>query len=183
MAYKSKMRAPNAELARSTVCSICGRRIEGSVNVDHIYPKALYKWIPEARGLKKILEDDNNKTYTHVYCNSSKEDTIPTISELHIPFEKKKWLQAHQDVIAPAVIKYSSEKSRILRKQRGRCFCCGKLMRNETKVLRRIDGEQPRTWDNACVICRRCNHYSPRFSRSAHKDIRLNDGFREPVSI
>lgn len=144
------------------VCAICGKELKKNVSIDHVFPRALYKWsecyLPaeEYKHIKKLIDGQNNHVKTHKGCNKVKEDEIPIVECLHIEKGQMDLLEALEDSLTDLIDNYTHNKQKLLVGQNRRCLGCGKKLK-ENGVLRRIDPDKKRTWDNACIVCHRCN--------------------------
>jgi len=143
------------------ICAICGKPItEQKVSTDHVFPRAILKWAldfskEEQDELKAYIESPMNKVGTHVKCNLSKQDAIMDPDRLHLTGKHKENLRKMGDLIDKYIDNFIMHKNELLYKQDGCCYGCGK--RVKYLVIRRIDPKEPRSWDNACVVCSRCN--------------------------
>ncbi|MCR5597106.1 MAG: hypothetical protein K6G19_02935 [Lachnospiraceae bacterium] len=149
------------------ICAICGKSIERGYSVDHVYPRAIYKWSEkylsrdEQNQLVDSIESDGNYVKTHRDCNMAKEDTMPEIDKLYLTPEKKQELQLLGEKIRKELENYTHQKSQLLQNQNGKCIGCGCDL--QEGVLRRKDPKMPRIWENACVVCHECNLKRERF--------------------
>lgn len=143
-------------------CAICGKKIVGTASKDHVFPRALYKWSEcyvsqtAYAELIKMIEGANNQVKTHESCNKAKEDEIPTIGCLHIEKDKMERLEALKDALDATISYYTLHKYHLLQRQKEKCFGCGKKI-NGQGVLRRIDPDKDRKWENAAIVCHICN--------------------------
>lgn len=159
---KEKETIPQAAQPESPVCAICGKPITGGCTIDHVIPQAIYKWNESYLGhaefaaLRRRITSVRNTVKTHRYCNERKEESIIRISSLHVSRRKRAKLREAYAAVEPYIEKFLEDKRRLAERQQGRCFICRIPLRNGG-VLRRIDDTKPRTWDNACLICHRCN--------------------------
>ena len=149
------------------ICAICGKEICSMVSMDHVYPRAIYKWSreylskEEFRNLKAIIESTGNLVQTHPDCNYLKEDDTPDLNTLPLSNSKHNSLLFVSKAIEPAVTSYSEHKQKLLSSQNGRCAGCGCTL--QTGVLRRRNPDMPRRWENACIVCHECNLKNNRF--------------------
>ena len=143
-------------------CAICGKKIVGTASKDHVFPRALYKWsecyISQTAyaELKKMIERADNQVKTHESCNKAKEDEIPTIDHLYIENDQMERLEALKDALDATISYYTLHKYHLLQKQKERCFSCGEKIKGQG-VLRRIDPDKDRKWENAAIVCHICN--------------------------
>lgn len=144
------------------ICALCGKILQYSKSKDHVFPRAIYKWeaqslpVPAYKKIKKLIESKDNVSYVHPECNYVKEDSMPRIEKLYIPPKNKQKLIYIEMLLEDCVKDYQEHKQAILENQSKRCYNCGKTL-TKTFVLRRIDKSKPRVWDNACIVCHRCN--------------------------
>ena len=143
-------------------CAICGKPITKGCTIDHVIPQAIYKWHeqylnrPEFVALRKRITSPRNTVRTHRNCNERKEESIVRINGLHISRTKRAKLHQTYSAVEPYIEAFLKKKDELREKQQGRCFICGKPLMGGG-VLRRIDETLERIWDNACLICHRCN--------------------------
>ena len=144
------------------ICAICGKPITSGCTIDHVIPQAIYKWNEsylsrsEFAALRRRITSVRNTVKTHRRCNERKEESIIRISTLHVSRRKRAKLRETYDAVEPYIEKFLENKKQIAEQQQDRCFIC-RIPLKDGGVLRRIDDTQPRTWDNACLICHRCN--------------------------
>lgn len=152
--------APGAPSA-PPVCAICGKPITAGATVDHVIPQAIYKWNEsylehsEFSDLRRRITSPRNTVKTHRRCNERKEESIVRVDSLHVSRTKRAKLRATYDAVEPYIQKFLEDKEKLRERQNGRCFICRAPLAGG--VLRRIDDGLDRTWDNACLICHRCN--------------------------
>ena len=143
-------------------CAICGKPITKGCTIDHVIPQAIYKWHeqylnrPEFVALRKRITSPRNTVRTHRNCNERKEESIVRINGLHVSRAKRTKLHQTYTAVEPYIEAFLKKKDELREKQQGRCFICGKPLMGGG-VLRRIDETLERIWDNACLICHRCN--------------------------
>ena len=143
------------------VCAICGKPITNGVTIDHVIPQAIYKWNEkyldkaEFRELRRRITSPRNTVKTHRHCNEHKEESIIRVDTLHVSRTKRAKLRATYTAVEPYILAFLENKDKLRERQQGRCYVCHAPIKNG--VLRRIDDELERTWDNACIICHRCN--------------------------
>ncbi|MBE7004104.1 MAG: hypothetical protein E7425_07445 [Ruminococcaceae bacterium] len=143
------------------VCAICGKPITFGCTIDHVVPQAIYKWHEsyldrtEFTALRKRITSPRNTVRTHRRCNERKEESIVHVDGLHVSRTKRAKLRATFTAVEPYVQSFLASKEKLLEAQQHRCYICRAPI--ESGVLRRIDDTLPRTWDNACLICHRCN--------------------------
>lgn len=144
------------------MCAICGKPIHSNSTIDHVIPQAIYKWHEqylersEFMALRRRITSPRNTVRTHRHCNERKEEAIVSLDDLHVSRAKRgKLRQTFRDV-EPYIEAFLSRKAELLERQQGRCFVCRAPL-GESGVLRRIDDTADRIWDNACLICHRCN--------------------------
>ena len=144
------------------ICAICGKPISENCTIDHVIPQAVYKWHEsylsrsEFVALRRRITSPRNTVRTHRRCNERKEESIIGLSGLHISRSKRAKLRQTYSAVEPYIQAFLENKGKLLEKQAGMCFICGKPLK-DGGVLRRIDDTAPRVWDNACLICHRCN--------------------------
>ena len=143
-------------------CAICGRPITKGCTIDHVIPQAIYKWHeqylnrPEFIALRKRITSPRNTVRTHRNCNERKEESIVRINGLHVSRTKRAKLHQTYTAVEPYIEAFLKKKDELREKQHGRCLICGRPLMGGG-VLRRIDEMLERIWDNACLICHRCN--------------------------
>lgn len=143
------------------ICAICGKPILSGCTIDHVVPQAVYKWHEcyldkaEFNDLRRRITSPRNTVKTHRYCNERKEEAIIRVDGLHVSRTKRSKLRATFAAVEPYIEAFLKRKAELSDQQQGRCYICHAPLKKG--VLRRIDDEQPRTWDNACIICHRCN--------------------------
>ena len=154
--------APPQEVEQAIpLCAICGKPITGACTIDHVIPQAIYKWHenylerPEFLALRRSITSGRNTVRTHRRCNERKEEAIVQLEGLHISRNKRAKLRKTYRSLEPYVEAFLAHKAALLKQQEGRCYVCRAPL--ETGVLRRIDDSVGRTWDNACLLCHRCN--------------------------
>lgn len=151
---------------KRNVCPICGRSTPGARNMDHVFPRALYKWteayVTRERYayVRSVIEDPGNLIEVHRECNRGKQDRLPVLGSMTLGDIRKKELTAMEADISEEIGRYAEGKAWVLKKQDGKCYRCGDEA-GKGAVLRRLDPEKPRIWENACVLCRKCNIYRP----------------------
>jgi len=144
------------------ICAICGKPITANCTIDHVIPQAIYKWHenyldrPEFIALRNRITSGRNTVKTHRRCNERKEESIVRIESLHVSRTKRAKLRKTYDAVDPYIKAFMEHKAALLDAQHGRCYVCRTPLQ-DGGVLRRIDEELDRTWDNACLICHRCN--------------------------
>ena len=144
------------------ICAICGKEITNSYNTDHVFPRALYKWLgndlpgSQYHQLRRLVESADNRMYTHSGCNSRKGDDILDLDKLFLGKDERRRLPILQEKLENAISVYASRKQDILNRQGGRCRGCGAKL-SAVGILRRIDPRRRRAWDNVCIVCRKCN--------------------------
>lgn len=144
------------------ICAICGKPITANCTIDHVIPQAIYKWHEsylskqEFSLLRKRLTSVRNTVHTHRRCNERKEESIIGISSLHVSRRKRAKLRETYNAVEPYIQAFLGKKEMLLEQQQGRCFLCRSEL-TDGGVLRRINDTMGRTWDNACLICHRCN--------------------------
>ena len=149
-------------LSDNSYCAICGKPIEKHGNYDHFIPRAVYKWtknyIPEEEyiELKSRINGNLNYIPAHISCNKQKEDTLYNAKDLFLSAKEKRKIYSFLDDIKDCIDIYYQGKEMVRARQNNKCYSCGKEL-NQTAVLRRIDSNKRRTWENACVVCHDCN--------------------------
>ena len=144
------------------VCAICGKPIFSNCTIDHVIPQAIYKWHEqylshaEFAALRRRITSPRNTVRTHRYCNERKEESIVRIAGLHVSRTKRGKLNQTYTAVEPYIEAFLKRKDELRERQQNCCYVCGKPLR-DGGVLRRIDDTLDRTWDNACLICHRCN--------------------------
>lgn len=144
------------------ICAICGKAITANCTIDHVIPQAIYKWhehylsTAEFSALRRRLTSGRNTVRTHRRCNERKEESIIGIAGLHVSRRKRAKLRETYDAVEPYIRAFLEKKALLSEAQQGRCFLCHTQLR-DGGVLRRIDNTLDRTWDNACLLCHRCN--------------------------
>lgn len=143
------------------MCAICGKPITNGCTIDHVVPQAIYKWNErylaraEFDDLRRRITSPRNTVRTHRRCNERKEESIVSVEGLHVSRAKRAKLRATFTAVKPYIESFLESKAKLLDAQGQRCYiCCAPL---KGGVLRRIDDTLERTWDNACLICHRCN--------------------------
>lgn len=159
-----------SEKAELLTCAICGKPItEVHISVDHVFPRAIYKWLKQEvpwetwLAFKKTIDGIDNMVPVHRKCNVEKEDSTIDIESLHCSEKKKEALRNVRDEISPYLSIYNNRKDNFLIRQGGSCYNCGKSLTG-TQVLRRIDRKKPRIWQNGCLVCHVCNLENPDFT-------------------
>jgi hypothetical protein len=143
------------------LCALCGKPITFGCTIDHVVPQAIYKWHEsyldraEFVALRARITSPRNTVKTHRRCNERKEESIIRVDGLHVSRTKRAKLRATFTAVEPYIEAFLANKERLLEAQEHRCFLCRAPIK--TGVLRRIDDTLERTWDNACLICHRCN--------------------------
>ena len=160
------------EAVDAPVCAICGKPILSNSTIDHVIPQAIYKWHENYLGrdefvrLRRSITSPRTTVRTHRRCNERKEESIVTISSLHVSRNKRSKLWKTYHSVEPYIEAFLQNKAALLEKQHQRCFLCG-IPLKDGGVLRRVDDSIGRTWDNACLICHRCN------CRVKSKDVKM----------
>lgn len=156
------------------ICAICGKEGKVHMNTDHIIPRAVFKWNREYISdeeyalLEAQIESDANKVAVHRECNLNKQDGIPDIGKLFIERSRRFALEELLQKTGKYIAYFSEHKRILFFLQDKKCFCCGRAA-SEGDVLRRIDPMKPRTWDNACLVCRKCNAERAGFTEEAFR--------------
>lgn len=148
------------------ICAICGSEMSKSeISVDHVFPKALYKWadISETDELADfILNDKSNRIKVHSACNTQKGDIVlgvDKINELYIDDKQKQVLVDVRNKFDDTIMEVWEIKKRVYKKQHKCCYICGnKIQYLPFAVLRRKSKDGERTEDNGMIICRDCNN-------------------------
>lgn len=154
--------ATEAAQQEPPICAICGKPITSGCTVDHVIPQAIYKWNEnylshaEFAALRKRITSGRNTVKTHRYCNERKEESIIRIAGLHVSRRKRAKLRETYNAVEPYIEAFLENKQKLSEQQQGRCYVC-RIPLKDGGVLRRIDDTRERTWDNACLICHRCN--------------------------
>ena len=149
-------------------CALCGGNIHGKHSTDHFFPRAIYKWAEEYlpkkeyNRLKNRICSKANLFPSHFRCNYAKNESLQNIANLHTSQNKKNQLISLQTKIHPYIQDYCKNKKMLLKQQKNKCYGCGCELCNNG-VLRRIDPEMPRTWENGCVVCSECNEKEASF--------------------
>ena len=144
------------------ICAICGKPIHSFCTVDHVIPQAIYKWNeqyldrPEFVALRRRITSPRNTVRTHRRCNERKEESIVHIAHLHVSRTKRAKLRQTYTAVEPYIEAFLQRKEELRERQQGCCYVCGKPLK-DGGVLRRIDDSLERVWENACLICHRCN--------------------------
>ncbi len=152
---------PPAASPEAPLCAICGKPIVSGSTVDHVVPQAIYKWNEcylaraEFNDLRRRITSPRNTVRTHRYCNERKEESIVSVDSLHVSRTKRAKLRATFTAVKPYIEGFLENKAKLLDAQEHCCYICHAPLKNG--VLRRIDDTLERTWDNACLICHRCN--------------------------
>lgn len=150
-------------------CAICGKEITSTPTIDHVYPKALYKWSEcyvskeRYRLIKRIVENSGNKLLVHKHCNVKKEEALPEIDALYVDGTTKTSLKNRAIRLEAVIETYANNKLQKIIEQKYKCFCCNKPINVNTGVLRRIQPQKKRVWENACIVCHKCNINNPSF--------------------
>ena len=154
---KNEMTQPEAP-----ICAICGKPIFSNCTIDHVIPQAIYKWHEqylshaEFAALRKRITSPRNTVRTHRHCNERKEESIVRIAGLHVSRTKRGKLNQTYTAVEPYIEAFLKRKDELRERQQNCCYVCGKPLR-DGGVLRRIDDTLDRVWENACLICHRCN--------------------------
>lgn len=150
------------------LCAICGKKLSGKLNTDHIFPRSVYKWLENMIGAEEydtvyaLIESDENKIPVHKACNERKNDALPELGALYLTREKSEALSALEKELTAFTPTYTALKERLYEKQENVCFSCGVPL-EKNGVLRRIDPVLPRTEENGCLVCAGCNEKYPDF--------------------
>ncbi|MCR5012483.1 MAG: hypothetical protein K6A72_09080 [Lachnospiraceae bacterium] len=148
-------------------CAICGERIKGLPNKNRVFPRAICKWTEgymtsEEREPLKWIESPLNTITVHYACSTCIGYEIPDAASLHISYGKMHKLKCIERELAPMIKFYEEHKQSLLNSQNGHCAGCGCEL--ESGILRRRDPNQPRVWENACIVCSECNRKEASFS-------------------
>lgn len=144
------------------ICAICGKPIFSNCTIDHVIPQAIYKWHEqylshaEFTALRRRITSPRNTVRTHRHCNERKEESIVHIAGLHVSRTKRGKLRQTYTAVEPYIEAFLQRKAELRERQQNCCYVCGKPLR-DGGVLRRIDDTLDRVWENACLICHRCN--------------------------
>ncbi len=163
------------------VCAICGKPITSGCTIDHVVPQAIYKWHEEYldraefSDLRRRITSPRNTVKTHRRCNERKEETIVRPDGLHVSRTKRAKLRATYTAVEPYIEAFLARKAELSERQQGLCFICRAPLKGG--VLRRIDDTLERTWDNACLICHRCN------CKVKSKDVKTYKQHRKAAAI
>ena len=144
-------------------CSICGKYITENFTWDHVYPRELSKWTNNVK-VKKLIKSKYNRAPAHYKCNYRKQDLIPNVDKLHISNEQKNQLKSIYKKIEVYIELHEEEKASLLNVQGHTCYWCGRFIKTKG-ILRRIDPSKERRWNNACIVCNRCNDKRKAFIR------------------
>lgn len=148
-------------------CIYCGRDAYGRCSVEHIIPQSIYKWVgayltaEDKHELFNIITDRNNTWCACMSCNESKNEHIINrhdINNLHIDNTSKGEIKSLLDRADTYIKDYKGIKSRILKKQKFKCYTCSFMSHNiDNFILRRDDHTKARSLENGVLLCERCN--------------------------
>ena len=148
------------------ICALCGEpMLKNDITIDHIFPKALYKWVPACENIDTITsficDSPLNRAKVHYDCNIQKSDSILSvqkISALYLDEVQKQVLTDFRNNYDNVVAEMWGIKKRIYKKQHKCCYICGNKIQYLTSgTLRRKSKDGARTEDNGMVICADCN--------------------------
>ena len=133
-------------------CGYCGK--VKPLTIDHFYPQAIYKWC--GNEYKKCITRKKNWVYACSSCNYYKQEKIYGIEGVK-SLKKQEQLKQVKEQLGDGVEKFTEFKKTLYSNQKGKCYCCGKDIPLSKSTLRRKVHELPRTPDNACLLCFKCN--------------------------
>lgn len=146
-------------------CIYCGKPIHTQEIIVHIIPLFTAKWASFDNDVyaefAEDLHSDINKGCAHTSCRNKVATIVPDIDSLYISEESKDFLRPLAERL-----KYAAEdNTETIRKlQDYKCSICeGYLGFNY--ILRRLDNNKPRSFENAICIHGRCNKQFNRFYR------------------
>ena len=144
------------------VCFICGKKLSNNEiewSVDHFIPRAVCKWVPNAK-LQSLIKSGENIFIVHPECNYSKDSSLPTnkrIETMHAQNAVKAEVKELYRVSEPSLVKYKAIKQSTWDSQDRKCALCGKRIPLDAATLRRKNNKKPRCRDNAMCLCKNCN--------------------------
>lgn len=152
---------------KNQVCPLCGQKFRPNsrVNRDHLIPKAVVLWskalLPkrEYNPLKRYVNSHINQFLVHESCNYKKQSSLLSLSEVRkLHFDEGSLTKVSKMYISlnSQLNRYRSKIIMLKKKQKNRCYNCRRKIMNHF-VIRRIDPKKARLWDNACLVCQRCN--------------------------
>lgn len=160
-------------IKQTTVCPLCGetfikitaenRRYYWSL--DHIIPKAVFKWslnkFPNDKdAMAQLLDTMDNYAIVHTRCNVSKGNTLHVLNhleDLHCSESTLDTYRANIEKASKYISYYRHLFTRVLNRQRSKCYLCGNPIQGMAPVMRRIDSNKKRTMKNAMLVCSSCN--------------------------
>lgn len=144
------------------ICIFCGKKLSSDGldwSVEHFFPRAIYKWIPNPE-VSKVLESLSNLFIVHIPCNISKDSRLPNLKNIHA-------LHANDDIkanlhalyihIESAIKDYHNLKNNQWLTQQKCCGFCQKPVKLVRTTLRRKHNDLPRSAENAICLCYRCS--------------------------
>lgn len=138
------------------LCKYCGRRLFNGYTVEHIFPRAIYKWTysvcseEERLALKEFMKSKDNTCLVHASCNV--KAGLRNIDGSRSNKDCNEFIQ-------PYIEKYKAVMQPILERQDYECYLCGNELKEGKMYPRRVFHEQPRTSDNGVIVCKACNDF------------------------
>lgn len=170
---------------KNTICPLCGHELlpNANVNRDHLIPKAVFLWSKDLlnkqkyQALKRYVNSHINIYLVHERCNYRKQSALLNLTEvkkMHFSEENMTKIIKMYTSLNSQLNCYRQKAIFLTKKQKSRCFKCrrkyGRKSRRQLAnqfVIRRIDPKKARSWENACLVCHKCNRIYKSFVRLA----------------
>lgn len=154
-------------IIKNNICPLCGNQFSNQSrnNKDHLIPRAVALWSKELltkqeySALRQHINSKYNIYWVHEDCNQHKQSVLPTLSQVRKLFYPKEDLIRISKMfisLNSQLNKYRNKIKQIKKNQNHRCYSCKRKITNQF-VIRRITLREDRTWNNACLVCNRCN--------------------------
>ena len=152
---------------KNKICPLCGQQFSNHSckNKDHLIPRAVALWSKELltkkeySALRQYINSKYNIYWVHEDCNYHIQSVLLTLSQVRkLSYPKEALPRINKMFISlnSQLNKYRSKIKQIKKNQKHRCYSCRRKINNHF-VIRRINSKKNRTWDNACLVCNRCN--------------------------
>ncbi len=143
-------------------CPFCNKWVKfKEATLDHIVPVTVLKWCEREPTEEEInsFNDSANLLVVCQSCNERKNDSISAraLEKCDVPKEKKENYARFYEKHKHLVRHFLDMKRDVLMSRGKKCWKCGKPVEIRTGIMRRIDPEQPRCRENACIYCEECN--------------------------
>lgn len=155
---------------KKMICAICGEEIKGWIGKMACHPRAIHKWLEELLDddefteLGNMVSSRDNTLYVHEECRDKIINRELDINALHLPWFTKEKVKMLHAKMKPYSEIYGGLRKRVYERQNHKCYKCGCDLEESSSIIRRIDTMEPRTEENACLVCNSCNEHYANFT-------------------